>query len=113
MPFYTTRVIELVSSAARTATFAGSAYVVKDMLEGRIFVDVTAVSGSSPTLDITIQDSPDDGTTWFTHSTVSQITATGQSVISITNFGKTIRANCVIAGATPSFTFTIDIVGKG
>lgn len=105
-----TRVISFLSSGTRTAATAqSSSFEVSAYAEGQIFVDVTA-KVSSPTLDITIQTSPDN-VTWYTHTTIAQITNTGQVRQAITNFGNYIRINYVV-GATTSFTFSITGVFK-
>lgn len=104
-----TRVITLLSSGVKTAATAqSSAYDVSAYTEGQIFIDVTAESGTS-TLDVTIQTSPDNAT-WYTHTTVSQITATGQTRTAITNFGNYLRINYVVGGT--SFTFSVTGVFK-
>lgn len=105
-----TRVISFLSSGTRTAATAqSSSFEVSAYAEGQIFVDVTAKVGT-PTLDITVQTSPDN-TTWYTHTTLSQITSTGQVRQAITNFGNYIRINYVV-GATTSITFSITGVFK-
>jgi len=104
-----TRLITFLSSSTQTAaTGTSSPFEVSAYTEGQIFVDVTAESGTS-TLDITIQTSPDQ-VTWYTHTTMSQISATGQVRQAITNFGKYIRVSYVVGGT--SFTFSITGVLK-
>ncbi|MCE5212987.1 MAG: hypothetical protein LLG40_15705 [Deltaproteobacteria bacterium] len=104
-----TRVITLSSSGLKTAaTSQTSAYDVSAYSEGQIFVDVTA-EGSVSTLDIIIQTSPDN-VTWYTHTTMSQITATGQVRQAITNFGNYIRIYYTVGGT--SFTFSVTGVFK-
>lgn len=99
-----TRVITILSSGLKTAATAQStAFEVSAYTEAQIFIDVTAEAGTS-TLDIAIQTSPDN-VTWYTHTTVSQISATGQTRQAITNFGKYIRINYVVGGT--SFTFSV------
>lgn len=97
----------LVASAARTVTGAspavggwGAAKTVRAQL------DVTAASGTSPTLDVTIQDTL-DGTSWNTVGTFAQKVAAGREVINITTpFSETLRVSwAVSAGA--SFTFSV------
>jgi hypothetical protein len=99
-----TRVITFLSSGIKTAATAQStAFDVSAYTEGQIFIDVTTEAGAS-TLDITIQASPDN-VTWYTHTTVGQITATGQTRQAITNFGNYLRINYVVGGT--SFTFSV------
>ncbi len=99
-----TRLITFLSSGIKTAATAqSSAFDVSAYTEGQIFIDVTAEASTS-TLDITIQTSPDNAT-WYTHSTVGQITATGQTRQAITNFGNYLRINYIVGGT--SFTFSV------
>ena len=81
--------------------------------EGTIYLNVGGpVSGSSPTLDVTVQDSP-DGLTWYTHIAITQATATTTAVkrygTDFYSFGRYVRARCVIGGTTPSFVFFVDM----
>ena len=99
-----TRTITLLSSGLKTAATAQStAFDVSAYAEGQIFIDVTVEAGTS-TLDITIQASPDN-VTWYTHTTVGQISATGQTRAAVTNFGNYLRINYIVGGT--SFTFSV------
>ncbi len=99
-----TRVISFLSSGTRTAATAQTtAFDVSAYTEGQIFIDVTAKVGS-PTLDVTIQTSPDNST-WYTHTAMTQITTTGQYRQAIMNFGKYVRLQHVV-GATTSVTYS-------
>lgn len=93
------------NSAAVTATFATSAVEGGDRSVARLVLDVTAASGTSPTLDVVVQTSR-DGVTWYTAGTFTQATAvvTRRLVCPIDRF---VRAQCTVGGTTPSFTFTL------
>lgn len=99
----------LVSSAARTASGDSGTldgWGAADSL--RIQLDVTAVSGTSPTLDVVVEDTL-DGTNWNTIGTFAQKTAAGREVVNITGlFSDTLRVRWTVAGTTPSFTFAVD-----
>ena len=86
-----TSVKSMLSSATYSAGSAAysSGFEVGQFNEGLILIDVTAEAETS-TLDVVVQTSPDDAT-WFAHTTVSQITATGQYLQAISNFGKYVR----------------------
>ena len=104
-----TNTITILASGTYTAATAySSSFNVEAYIEGLIFIDVTAESGTS-TLDIIIEISPDDSE-WYTHTTISQISATGNTLQAITNFGKYIRAKYTVGGT--SFTFSIKGVFK-
>jgi hypothetical protein len=99
-----TRVISLLSSGVKTAATAQSTgFDVSAYTEGQIFIDVT-VEVATTTLDVTIQTSPDN-VTWYTHTTVAQISATGQTRAAVSNFGNYLRINYVVGGT--SFTFSV------
>lgn len=68
---------------------------------------VSAASGTTPTLNLVVQDSI-DGATWNTIATFTQATTTTNEVKRVAGpFGNAIRAVSTIAGTTPSFTFTL------
>ena len=99
-----TRVVTFLASGVRTAATAqSSGFEVSAYHEGQILINVTAESGTS-TLDIIIETS-DDNSTYYTHTTIGQITATGKTRQAITNFGKYVRINYTVGGT--SFTFAI------
>lgn len=98
----------LVASAARTAsgdsgklTGWGGAKSIRAQL------DVTAASGTTPTLDAIIEDTI-DGTNWFQVGAFVQKVTTGREAINITGlFSDVIRVRWTVAGTTPSFTFSV------
>lgn len=99
----------LVASAAKVAS-ANSG-----ILDGfgtisalRLQLEVTAVGGTTPTLDVLIEDTL-DGVSWNTIGTFSQKTAAAREVINITTpFADRIRVRWTIGGtAGPSFTFSV------
>ena len=55
--------VSLFASAARTATVNGSAVELGDRCMARLDLKVTAASGTTPTLNVKVQHSP-DGTNW-------------------------------------------------
>jgi hypothetical protein len=97
-------------SAARTSSVNSSAFPLYDADKLVLYVSCTAASGTSPTLDVKIQDSPDFGTTWFdvAGTAITTITAAGTQITSATRaFNKTGRVVVAIGGTTPSFTFSV------
>ncbi len=99
-----------VPSAARTTS--GTAGVRPGAASAdsiRAQLNVTAISGTSPTLNVVIEDSLDGGVTWNTIGTFAQRTAVGREVINITiPFSETVRVGWTIGGTTPSATFAVD-----
>lgn len=106
----------LITAVTQTTTLTGAqkdGYVNADAV---IFVaNVTASSGTTPTLDIKIQDSIDSGATWqdtgIAFTQITTVLAT-TSVRTTTPLAPMIRAVCTIGGTTPSYTFTVRAYGK-
>lgn len=105
--------ITALASAARTSSSdSGTLAGFGDWSKMRAQLDVTAVSGVSPTLDVVIEDTH-DGTNWNTVATFTQKTAAGRQVLDITGlFTDRLRVRWTIGGTTPSFTFSVLIYGK-
>lgn len=103
----------LLASAQRAAgTFPSTWLKVGSVIEGLLMVSVTAENGTA-TLNITVQVSPDGGTTVVTHTTLSEITAVGSVVSKLTQIGEWIRISAVVAGTdTPKFTFSAHLAVK-
>ena len=97
-----------IASAAITTT-ATSASTVNDKGNGfQVTVAVTAVTGTTPTLDLRIEESFDGGTNWVTLYEMQRITATGSYNTPILRAsGRHIRYVRTIAGTTPSFTMAL------
>lgn len=109
----------LFASAARTATATSAVFAgYGDATALIIQLDVTASSGTTPTLDVVIQDTV-DGTNWNTIYSFTQLVTTGRAVKRylpniaadgpVTN---QIRAVATIAGTTPSFTFSVKVYSQ-
>lgn len=96
-----------LDSAAQTASGTASIGLLPDSyVELNIYVAVTAVSGTSPSMTVTYQCSP-DGATWYDHTSGAAITAATNQVIKIaSNAGKYGRLSYAISGTSPSFTFS-------
>jgi hypothetical protein len=96
-----------LASAARTTSGSQElAPGLGDFDRHAIVINVTAVSGTTPTLDFFLEDSV-DGTIWPVLGTTPQITAAG--VFAIRNSAAAcsrMRLRWVIGGTTPSFTFS-------
>lgn len=98
----------LVSSAARTTS--GDS----DTLTGwgvpataRVQLDVTAASGTGPTLDVVVEDTL-DGTNWNVIGTFAQLAGVGREVINITTpFAERVRVRWTMGGTSPSYTFAV------
>lgn len=67
---------------------------------------VTAASGTTPSLTMTIQTSP-DGTTWRNLQAFTAAPAVTSQRLSITGVDRYVQGSYVVSGTTPSFTFTL------
>ena len=102
------RTITILSSAARAASgTADIGGIASEFDSADIFIDVTAASGTSPSLTVTYQASVDGGTTWFDVTSGAALTAVGKQIINVpSKLGAMGRLSYVISGTTPSFTFS-------
>ena len=73
--------------------------------DARFYLNVSAASGTSPTLDVDIVKTI-NGIDFILKSFAQKVT-TGQEVIEITNCPKQVKAVFTITGTTPSFTFEV------
>ena len=99
-----------ITSAALTAT-ATSATITPaaGSISQEFNIIVTAVSGTSPTMDVVVQESDDSGTNWYDVYHFPRITATGQyrsPLIPLS--GNRIRYVRTVGGTTPSFTNAVN-----
>lgn len=104
------RSLTVEASSAKTATGQSSTQACEVGDEHGVLVNVSAVSGTTPTLDLSIQWSQDGGTTWADAEpadSFNQITAPKVVTKRFTRKGDHFRARWVIAGTTPSFTFSV------
>lgn len=102
----------LFASAARTSTVASSSQnVPEDNVVA--FLDVTAASGTTPTLDVDIESLDPVSGKWFVVGSFAQKTTTGTERLSLGVVpDEVLRANATIGGTTPSFTFTTSLIAK-
>lgn len=79
--------------------------------ECEVVVDISAASGTTPTLDVTIEGSDTGafGGEEVAVDRVPQQTAAGQARIAFKSAHEYIRADWVTGGTTPSFTTTISL----
>jgi hypothetical protein len=104
IPFITTDVI----FGAIISTTTTSAIVPDRGCSYAVLIPVQTVSGTSPTLDIVLQESDDQGTSWFDVYHFPRITAAGtfrSPTIALT--GQRVRYIQTVNGTTPSFSRTI------
>jgi len=126
--------IEIQDSAAQTASSNSASSAINTLTMAALNLDVTAVSGTTPVLDLFLQGSDDD-TEWFdvvadsvieTANAAAEGTVTTNArdiadgvtaVVKATAIYKHlpyryVRIKWIISGTTPSFTFSAVLVGK-
>jgi hypothetical protein len=113
----TQTVLNLASAAHTVSGDAGDLDVSKYR---RIAVDIniTAVSGTSPTIQFFV-DRKDANGIYYNLWTDSSVNATGQRSVTIGPFatitqslGSTVKLRWTIAGTSPSFTFSASVIGS-
>lgn len=106
--------------ATRTSSANGTGVDTLGYRDGMVVLEVGTVSGTSPTLDVKIQES-DDNSSWsdVTGATFTQVTASDSSqVLRVKELNvarsRYIRAVATIAGTSPSFDCACEILlGEG
>ena len=101
----------VVPSSAKTTNASSSAVATVGADRVNWFVDVTAVSGTSPTMTLTLQWSHDN-TNWFNGDPVETFSAVSAAtkVVKQTNVKAPFaRLVWVLGGTTPSFTFAAHV----
>ncbi len=108
-----TTVFTLHASAAETATGQSAGVDLSTHREALAELNVTAVTGTSPTMTVSFQTS-DDNADWYNlGDAFAGVTAVAkQNALRLTNVGRYLRAVWTIGGTTPSFTFTLKLVAK-
>lgn len=115
-----TSIVLNLASAARIASGNVSGLSVAPFREIALDVNVTAVSGTSPTLQLFLDRLMADGAT-YSPLWQSSIITTAQQMPPVSigpgcsvahSIGLFVRLRWVIAGTSPSFTFIASIIGK-
>jgi hypothetical protein len=104
--------VTVLTSAARTAN--GDTYASPLAVDyGSVitfFLDVTAVSGTTPTLDLYIDIQDPASGKWVNQDKFPQVTATGTYALSVYVRSNRYAVRWVLGGTTPSFTFSVGAV---
>lgn len=83
--------------------------------EAIAFLNVTDHGGTTPTLNVSFEYSP-DGVTWMASGDAfAEVTETDAMILKrlTANFGKWVRAKVVTAGTSPEYTLALYIMAKG
>jgi hypothetical protein len=74
------------------------------------FLDVTAVSGTSPTLDLYIDIQDPASGKWINQDKFATVSGTGTWALALPIRGVKYSCRWVLGGTTPSFTFSVGVV---
>jgi hypothetical protein len=98
-----------VASAALTTTTTTATLTPTNGVAYQVNIPVTAVTGTNPTLDVSIEESTDNGTNWIKVYDFPRITTTGQYNSPILRMrGTRVRYVQTVGGTTPSFTRSVN-----
>lgn len=102
------KTVVVLPSAARTVSGnTGQIDAVEDARALRVQVEVTAFAGTSPTLDVVLEDSV-DGVNWNPLATFARATGATREVLNVTGlFARQVRCRYEVGGTSPSFTFAV------
>lgn len=115
--WFTKDVYARASAAATTSGNSGD-LAVDSFSELALDINITSVSGTSPTVQYFFERKGNDGNYYqlYSSSVISTTqaisTSIGAGMTISTSFGTTARLRWVITGTTPSFTFSASIIGK-
>lgn len=99
--------VTLVGAGARTASGQSEAIEVADRGTPRLTLEVTAKSGTKPSLFVLIETS-NDKTTWRQLGAFTALNdATGTERQSFPGADRFVRARWIVSGTNPSFTFSV------
>ena len=103
-------------TAARTATGQTSGIDVRDYDGDLVFIlDSAAGGGSSPTLDVTIEDSADNSSfSALSGAAFTQVTGTASAQtleVDANGCKRYVRVKYTIGGSSPTFTFSVNAIG--
>lgn len=100
---------DIVASAARTTSGVSPAFSCEWNDSLTIVANVTAASGTTPTLALTVEWSLDGTTFGVAEGAVNfaSITAAKNALLRLSVVAPYFRVRWVVAGTTPSFTFDL------
>lgn len=101
----------LLASGARTVSGSTGDFTLSSGSKLAVYLDVTVVAGTSPALDVKVEAKDPASGKYFSIAAFAQKTAIGNEALFIGNGAnfpvRTYRISYVIAGTTPSFTFSV------
>ncbi len=99
--------VSLADPAARTTSGSGPAVAVGASNTVRAQLNVTAATGTTPSMTVTIETSADGSTGWTSVGAFSAVTTATTARKVASALDRFIRVSWAITGTTPSFTFNV------
>jgi hypothetical protein len=118
-----------LTTVSAASTYLSLTMDVRHFEELMLALQVTSVTGTTPTLNVFIDTTTDSGTTWYQ---LAQLGPVNIAAVPVQNpypstyrltisayqsasgaFGEFIRIRYVLAGTTPSATLSVLAIGKG
>jgi hypothetical protein len=116
MPYYA-NAVPVVSTATRTVAGQGSGFDLGEYIAGMLFIHITGLAGTSPTVTPSYQVSYNGnyGTAgrYTTFRSFPALSATGLSILTIPYVGKWGRVSWSVGGTNPQIRFAAFFVGSG
>ena len=104
-----TNLVVDVTSSPITSTATTGQFIPSTGVAYSVSIPVTAVTGTTPTLDVNIEESDDAGVNWFVVYSFPRITATGVYRSPMLPLrGNRVRYVQTVGGTSPSFTRSIN-----
>jgi len=104
--------LTVLSSSMITATWTSGGILVGDYSRMIVFIDVTSLSGTSPSLTLKIDALDPASNKWVEVETSSAITTTGTYALKHEIYEDTVRIRVVVGGTDVSATISIGMVMK-
>lgn len=101
-----------VSAARIVSGSAPITAVVGDYAEGLLDIDISAVTGTTPSTIFRLETKIKGRWRTVPGSTSAAQTGVGSVTLPITNFGDEVRLAWTMTGTTPSFTFDSSFIAK-
>ena len=106
--------VVLLPSDVRTTGGVGADVDVGRFTMAEVLLDVTAVSGTNPTLSVYLEGKNQYTGKYKVLWAVENVTSTGEYWLTITHLAfRYLRVRWEISGTSPSFTFSVSMEGKG
>lgn len=106
------------ASAVATSSNNSGDLPVDSFSELALDINITAVSGTTPTIQFIMERKGNDNNYYQIYASASInsnqaiSTSLGAGMAQSVSFGTTARLRWVIGGTTPSFTFSVSLIGK-